>query len=225
MKSSVQIEQSWYDALEQEFEQPYFQAIKSFLLAEKTAGKTIYPQGQLIFNAFNTTPFQAVKVVILGQDPYHGAGEAMGLSFSVPQGVRTPPSLQNIYKELQTDIAGFTPPKHGDLTNWAHQGVLLLNAMLTVEANKAGSHKDIGWQKFTDAVIKNLSDKRENVVFLLWGNFAKGKKVLIDTSKHLVLEAAHPSPLAKGAFFGSQPFSQTNVYLKEKGLGEIHWQH
>ncbi len=225
MKSSIQIEQSWYDVLEQEFEQPYFHAIKSFLLTEKTAGKTIYPQGQLIFNAFNTTPFQAVKVVILGQDPYHGAGEAMGLSFSVPQGVRTPPSLQNMYKELQTDIAGFTPPKHGDLTAWAHQGVLLLNAMLTVEANKAGSHKDIGWQKFTDAVIKTISDKRENVVFLLWGNFAKGKKVLIDTSKHLVLEAAHPSPLAKGAFFGSQPFSQTNVYLKEKGLGEIHWQH
>jgi uracil-DNA glycosylase len=220
MKPIVQIEASWYDALENEFEQPYFQAIKSFLMTEKAAGKTVYPAGSLIFNAFNTTPFEQVKVVILGQDPYHGAGEAMGLSFSVPKGVRTPPSLQNIYKELVTDIEGFTIPTHGDLTSWATQGVLLLNAMLTVEANKAGSHKDIGWQKFTDAVIKTISDKREGVVFMLWGNFAKGKKPLIDASKHLILEAAHPSPLAKGAFFGSKQFSQANAYL---GKQAIEW--
>jgi uracil-DNA glycosylase len=218
MKPTIQIEPSWHDALQSEFEQPYFQEIKSFLMTERAAGKTIYPPGGLIFNAFNSTPFQQVKVVILGQDPYHGAGEAMGLSFSVPQGVRTPPSLQNIYKELVTDIDGFAIPKHGDLTAWAAQGVLLLNAMLTVEANKAGSHKDIGWQKFTDAVIKTLSAQREGIVFMLWGNYAKGKKLLIDTSKHLVLEAAHPSPLAKGAFFGSKPFSQANAYLGEQGI-------
>ena len=221
--SSVQIEASWKTALQDQFEQPYFQALAAFLKNEKAAGKTIYPPGSLIFNAFNTTPFPEVKVVIIGQDPYHNPGEAMGLCFSVPKGVRVPPSLKNIYKELESDV-GASIPNHGDLTSWAQQGVFRLNAMLTVERNRPGSHQKIGWQDFTDAVIRKLSDGREHIVFMLWGGFARKKKELIDGSKHLILEAAHPSPLAGGAFFGSQHFSKANAYLQEHGMGKVEWQ-
>ncbi|NUO00034.1 MAG: uracil-DNA glycosylase [Saprospiraceae bacterium] len=220
--STVKIEPSWKAVLESEFEQPYFQTIASFLRREKEAGKIIYPPGPLIFNAFNSTPFQDVKVVILGQDPYHNPGEAMGLSFSVPRGVTTPPSLKNIYKELNTDV-GLPIPAHGDLSAWAKQGVFLLNAMLTVEHKQAQSHQNIGWQNFTDAVIRKLSDQRQHLVFMLWGNFARKKNSLIDASKHLILEAAHPSPLAGGAFFGCKHFSKANGYLKEHGLPPIDW--
>lgn len=220
--SNIRIEESWKQALLSEFEKPYFQTLATYLKDEIAAGKTIYPPGSLIFNAFNTTPFDKVKVVILGQDPYHKPGEAMGLSFSVPKGVRIPPSLQNIYKEIEADL-GFPRPAHGDLTAWANQGVFLLNAMLTVEKNNAGSHKLVGWQFFTDAVIQKLSSEREHLVFMLWGNFAKQKKEFIDTDKHLILEAAHPSPLARNAFSGCRHFSKANNYLKTNGLEPIDW--
>ena len=218
----VQIEESWKRVLADEFSQPYFADIKAFLLQEKQAGKTIYPPGPLIFNAFNQTPFDQVTVVILGQDPYHNPGEAMGLSFSVPKGVRVPPSLQNIYKEIQSSL-GIEPPKHGDLTAWAQQGVLLLNAMLTVQARTPASHQKIGWQNFTDAVIRHISAEKEGVVFMLWGNFAKQKKALIDQSKHYVLEAAHPSPLAGNAFQGCGHFAAANEILGEQGKALIDW--
>lgn len=221
--SNVKIEDSWKTVLKDEFEQPYFQSMATYLRKEKADGKVIYPPGPLIFNAFNTTPFDQVKVVILGQDPYKNQGEAMGLSFSVPKGVRTPPSLKRIYKEIGNDL-GCTIPDHGDLTKWAEQGVFLLNATLTLQAKQSNSHAKIGWQDFTDAVIKKLSAEREHIVFILWGNFAKKKKALIDTSKHLVLESAHPSPLAGNAFFDNHHFSKTNAYLKEHGLEEIDWQ-
>ncbi|MGB1241447.1 MAG: uracil-DNA glycosylase [Chitinophagales bacterium] len=217
------IEASWLTALEKEFQEPYFAGIKQFLVKEKKAGKVIYPPGPLIFNAFNKVPFDKVRVVIIGQDPYKNPGEAMGLSFSVPKGIKVPPSLRNIYKELATDIEGFIPPAHGDLTTWADQGVLLLNATLTLEHRKSNSHSKIGWRKFTDAVIKKLSDGRSGVVFMLWGNFAKSKSVLVDESKHLVLKAAHPSPLAGGAFFGNKHFSQANDYLNKQSLSVIDW--
>lgn len=220
--SNVRIEESWKKALAHEFEQPYFESLADFLKQEKGAGKTIYPPGSLIFNAFDSTPIEQVKVVILGQDPYHNPGEAMGLSFSVPKGIRVPPSLKNIYKELHEDL-GVPIPNHGDLSAWAKQGVFLLNAMLTVEKNKASSHSKAGWQNFTDAVIKTLSEERERLVFMLWGSFARRKKELIDPSKHLILEAAHPSPLAGGAFFGSRHFSQANAYLEAHGKGKIDW--
>ena len=221
--SQVKIEESWKEVLKDEFEQPYFQALTTFLKNEKVAGKIIYPPGSLIFNAFENTPFDKVKVVILGQDPYHNSGEAMGLSFSVPKGVRIPPSLQNIYKEIKADL-GLPIPTHGDLTNWAQQGVFLLNAMLTVEnVGKASSHQNTGWQLFTDAVIKKLSNERNGIVFMLWGNFARKKAAFIDASKHLILEAAHPSPLAGGAFFGSKHFSKANQYLQEHGQMPIDW--
>jgi len=220
--SNVKIEPSWKAVLETEFEQPYFQAIAAFLRREKEAGKVIYPPGPLIFNAFDSTPFPQVKVVILGQDPYHNPGEAMGLSFSVPRGVATPPSLKNIYKELNADV-GAPIPAHGDLSAWAKQGVFLLNAMLTVEHKQAQSHQHIGWQNFTDAVIRKLSEQREHLVFMLWGNFARKKATLIDVSRHLILEAAHPSPLAGGAFFGCKHFSKANAYLEEHGLTPIDW--
>jgi len=220
--SSVKIEESWKAALKNEFGQPYFQGLATFLRKEKQDGKTIYPPGPLLFNAFNTTPFDKVKVVILGQDPYHNPGEAMGLSFSVPKGVRIPPSLQNIYKELEQDL-GLPIPNHGDLTHWAEQGIFLLNAMLTVERNKPRSHEKIGWQTFTDAVIRRLSEGRQGLVFMLWGGFARQKKVLIDTGKHLVLEAAHPSPLAGGAFFGCRHFSKANDYLEKQGKERVDW--
>ncbi len=220
---AVQIEASWKSLLKDEFEKPYFADIKTHLQAFKRQGKVIYPPGKLIFNAFNSTPVDQVKVVILGQDPYHNPGEAMGLSFSVPQGKRIPPSLKNIFKELQQDV-GCSIPAHGDLTSWAQQGVLLLNAMLTVNHNEAGSHRKIGWQQFTDAAIRNLSAHSSGIVFMLWGNFAKAKVSLIDEHKHLILTAAHPSPLARGAFFGSQHFSKANAYLKEHGKAPIDWQ-
>ena len=218
----VKIEPSWLAALPREFEQPYFQGIKLFLQAEKKAEKTIFPPGKFIFNAFDSTPFEQVKVVILGQDPYHGAGQAMGLSFSVPRGVAVPASLKNIYKELQSDL-DLPIPNHGDLSAWASQGVFLLNAMLTVEANAAGSHQKIGWQTFTNAVIKKLSDDREGIVFLLWGNFARAKKEFIDDSKHFILESAHPSPLAGNAFAGNKHFSKTNQFLEAQGKTPIDW--
>ena len=221
-QQSVQIESSWYEVLKDEFDKPYFQQIKLFLKSELKKGKAIYPPGQLIFNAFNATPFDQVKVVILGQDPYHGPGEAMGLCFSVPHGIRMPPSLQNIFKELHDDT-GTNIPDHGDLSSWAAQGVFLLNAMLTVEHKKAGSHKKIGWQQFTDAVITKISELKEGIVFLLWGNFARSKKSLIDELKHYVLESPHPSPLAGGGFMGQHHFSKTNELLEQQGLAPIDW--
>ncbi len=220
--TNVQIEDSWKALLADEFQQPYFAVIKDFLVHERQAGKTVFPPGQLIFNAFNQTPFDAVKVVIIGQDPYHNPGEAMGLSFSVPRGVRIPPSLANIYRELHADV-GVPVPKHGDLTKWATQGVLLLNAILTVEARQAASHQKIGWQTFTDAVIRQLSGQKTGLVFLLWGKFAQGKKALIDLDKHTVLEAAHPSPLARDAFSGNKHFSKTNEILERQGMVAIDW--
>lgn len=222
-EQNVQIEGSWKIRLSHCFDKPYFQEIRSFLREEKSAGKLIYPPGKFIFNAFDRVPFDKLKVVILGQDPYHNPGEAMGLSFSVPKGIKIPPSLKNIYKEIKEDL-GHAIPSHGDLSHWADQGVLLLNAMLTVEHKKAGSHRKIGWQSFTDDVIEVISKEQENVVFMLWGNFAKGKKTLIDTDKHLVLEAAHPSPLAGGGFFGSKHFSKANTYLKSMDKQPIDWQ-
>lgn len=220
--SKVKIEASWKKVLKEEFNKPYFDEISKTLHQCKAEEKTVYPPGKLIFNAFELTPFNKVKVIILGQDPYHGPGEAMGLCFSVPKGIRVPPSLVNVYKELDRDI-GFNHPGHGDLTSWAEQGVLLINAMLTVEHKKAGSHRKIGWQEFTDAVIKNLSEKREGLVFLLWGNFAKSKRELIDETKHHVLQAAHPSPLARNAFNGCKHFSKTNEILSNSGQKEIDW--
>ncbi len=220
--TGVKIEPSWKEVLKDEFEQPYFQSLVTFLKKEKVAGKTLYPPGALIFNAFNATPFPEVKVVILGQDPYHNPGEAMGLCFSVPKGIRVPPSLKNIYKELYNDLE-VPIPTHGDLSSWAKQGVFLINAMLTVERKKPASHQKIGWQDFTDAVIRKLSDQQQGLVFLLWGGFARRKKVLVNSEKHLILEAAHPSPLAGGAFFGNHHFSQTNAYLKKQGKTPIDW--
>jgi uracil-DNA glycosylase len=221
--STVKIEPSWGKVLQPEFEKPYFADIKSFLVQEKEAGKTIYPPGSLIFNAFQHTPFNQVKVLLLGQDPYHQPGQAMGLSFSVPQGVTIPASLRNVYKELQSDV-GFVPPKHGNLEKWAAQGVFLLNAMLTVEASKPASHQTIGWQSFTDAVIKTLSDQHQGIIFLLWGSFAHKKEALIDTTRHHILKAAHPSPLAGNAFLGCRHFSQTNNLLVQQGKEPIDWQ-
>ena len=220
--SNVKIEESWKRVLASEFEQPYFQAVTTFVRNEMAEGKTLYPPGPLIFNAFTQTPFDKVKVVILGQDPYHNAGQAMGLSFSVPQTVKAPPSLVNVYKEIKADL-DVPIPTHGDLTGWAQQGVFLLNAILTVEAGNAGSHQKSGWQFFTDAVIKRLSEEREHLVFMLWGNFARNKRVYIDKTKHLILEAAHPSPLAGNAFSGCRHFSQANAYLVKNGLEPIDW--
>ena len=220
----VQIEKSWATALECEFEKPYFLELAQFLKKEKVAGKVIFPPGPMIFNAFERTPFHEVKVVVIGQDPYHRAGQAMGLSFSVPVGVRVPPSLKNIYKELHSDVS-FDIPNHGDLTKWADQGVFLLNAFLTVEQGRAGSHQKIGWGEFTDAVIKKLSDEREGIVFLLWGRFAQAKSELINDTKHHVLTAFHPSPLAGNRFSGCRHFSQTNELLKKQGLEPIDWQN
>ncbi|WP_367388696.1 uracil-DNA glycosylase [Lewinella sp. LCG006] len=222
--SNVKIEASWKAALAHEFEQPYFQAVAQYLRQAKAEKKIVYPPGSLIFNAFDTTPFTEVKVVILGQDPYHNPGQAMGLSFSVPRRVSVPPSLRNMYKEL-SDSTDFTPPNHGDLTAWAEQGVFLLNAMLTVEKNKPGSHQDIGWQNFTDAVIRTLSTEKDHLVFLLWGAFAQKKRPLIDENKHLVLASAHPSPFsAHRGFLGNGHFVKTNEYLQANSKTPINWQ-
>ncbi len=220
---NVRIEESWKKALQSEFDKPYFAGLASYLHAEKDKGRTIYPPGSQIFRAFELTPVQDVKVVILGQDPYHNPGEAMGLSFSVPDGVKTPPSLLNIFKEIQDDL-GIEMSGSTNLEPWARQGVLLLNSILTVRAGQAASHQKIGWQEFTDAVIRYISDNCDGVVFMLWGNFARSKASLIDHRKHLVLEAAHPSPLARGAFFGCRHFSKANDFLLFKGKKEINWQ-
>lgn len=220
---NVKIEPSWKEVLSSEFDKPYFAALAAALHAEKEAGATIYPPGRLIFNAFELTPFDKVRVVILGQDPYHRPGEAEGLSFSVPEGVQLPPSLKNIYKEISADTGLDLSRKSGSLRGWAEQGVFLLNSILTVRATEAASHSKLGWQTFTDAVIKAISDGKSGVVFLLWGRFAREKKVLIDTSRHYVLEAAHPSPLAGGAFFGCRHFSKTNEILSSEGFEPIDW--
>lgn len=216
------IEESWKNILIDEFSKEYFITLKQFLLEEKQT-QTIYPKGNEIFAAFNHTPFDKVKVVILGQDPYHGTGQAHGLSFSVPEGIKPPPSLVNIYKELNSDI-NFQIPKHGNLTKWTEQGVLLLNATLTVRANQAGSHQKKGWEYFTDCVIKKISEQKQNVIFLLWGRYAQAKESLIDSSKHFILKAAHPSPFsAYNGFMGCKHFSKTNELLKKNNLTEIDW--
>ncbi|MBR0300963.1 MAG: uracil-DNA glycosylase [Bacteroidales bacterium] len=220
---TVRIEESWRRALQSEFDKPYFERLVAFLHAEKASGRTIYPPGSQIFRAFDLTPVDKVKVVILGQDPYHGPGQAMGLSFSVPDGVPAPPSLKNIFKEIEDDL-GIRMSGRPNLENWARQGVLLLNAVLTVQSGLAASHSNIGWQEFTDAVIKYISETREGIVFLLWGNFARSKRSLIDESRHYVLEAAHPSPLARGAFFGCRHFSRTNEILLNEHKTPINWQ-
>ena len=218
----VKIEPQWKEKLSGEFDKEYFANLVKFLHAEKAAGKTIYPPGGLIFNAFALTPFDKVKVVILGQDPYHGPNQAHGLSFSVPDSITPPPSLKNIYKEIKTDL-GIKLNKNGNLENWAKQGVFLLNAVLTVRAGEPTSHSRIGWTEFTDAVIKCISDNTQGVVFMLWGNFARSKKDLIDSSKHYILEAAHPSPLARGASFGCRHFSKCNAILGRLGKTPIDW--
>ena len=219
----VRIEESWKNALAGEFGKPYFESLVRFLHEEKAAGKKIFPPGSQIFRAFELTPVSHVKVVILGQDPYHGLGQAHGLSFSVPDGVPAPPSLKNIFKEIESDL-GIRMSGYPNLENWARQGVLLLNAVLTVRSGEAASHSRIGWTEFTDAVIKYISDNCEGVVFMLWGNFARSKRDLIDRSRHHVLEAAHPSPLARGAFFGCRHFSQANNLLAAQGRTPIDWQ-
>jgi uracil-DNA glycosylase len=220
----VKIEQSWKDALKEEFRKPYFLQVVTFLKTEKMAGKIIYPPGSLIFNAFDKTPFDQVKVVLIGQDPYHGPGQAHGLCFSVQDGIMPPPSLINIFKEIEMDIGVGMPARYGNLTKWAEQGVLLLNAALTVRANEPFSHAKIGWAEFTDSVIRKLSELRKGVVFLLWGKFAQEKQVLIDETKHHVLKAAHPSPFsADKGFFGCKHFSKTNDLLRQEGLDPIDW--
>lgn len=220
---NVQIEESWKNILKDEFDKIYFQQIVTFLKAEKSAGKIIYPPGPLIFNAFNKTPFSKVEVVLLGQDPYHNKGQAHGLSFSVPDGIPKPPSLINIFKELESDL-GIAPPKNGNLERWAMQGVLLLNASLTVRQNEPGSHSKIGWLQFTDSVISKISDNKKGIIFLLWGKFAQEKQSLIDETKHYVLKAAHPSPFsADKGFFGCRHFSKTNDLLVLQHKKPIDW--
>lgn len=221
--SAIKLEKSWLDRIGNEFDRPYMRELKEFLRLEAEKGRIIYPANSEIFNALNTTAFDDVKVVILGQDPYHGEGQAHGLSFSVREGVRLPPSLKNIYKEIEAEYS-VKMPKSGDLTGWAKQGVLLLNATLTVEQAKAGSHQKQGWEAFTDAVIKSISEERENVVFILWGSYAQKKGSVIDRQKHLVLEGPHPSPLsAHRGFFGCNHFKQANQYLEEQGIEPIEW--
>lgn len=219
----VDIEASWKQHLEREFTKPYFTQLTESVRNEYRNG-LCFPPGKLVFNAFNLCPFDKVKVVILGQDPYHEQGQAMGLSFSVPEGIMLPPSLQNIYKEIQNDL-GKPIPTSGDLTRWAKQGVLLLNATLTVRAHIANSHQILGWQNFTDAAIEALNAHREHIVFMLWGGFARSKKRLIDANRHCIIESVHPSPLSanRGGWFGQHQFSRCNAYLKQQGLDEIDW--
>ena len=222
--AEIKMHPSWKARLGEEFEKPYMQKLRTFLLSEQKHGKNIYPSAELYFNAFNTTPFSEVKVVILGQDPYHGKGQAHGLCFSVQEGVVPPPSLKNIFKELNTDI-GIIQPAHGCLTSWARQGVLLLNSVLTVEDGKPGSHQDQGWEVFTDQVIRTLDREKEDLVFVLWGSYAQKKASFVDAKKHLVLQTPHPSPLSSyRGFFGSRPFSQINKYLLNKNKTPIDWQ-
>jgi uracil-DNA glycosylase len=218
---AVAIEDSWKKELKDEFNAPYFKQLKSFLIEERQK-YTILPPGKLIFAAFDNTPFNKVKVVLIGQDPYHGKGQANGLCFSVGPNVPKPPSLVNIFKELQSDL-GFPIPEKGGLEPWAQQGVLLLNATLTVREGQAGSHQGKGWEQFTDAVIRKISDEKKGIVFLLWGRFAHSKEELINADKHFILKAAHPSPLARGAFFGCKHFSKTNKILEHEGKKPIDW--
>ena len=221
LKTDIDIDNSWKKILKSQFDAPYFSELKAFLVNEKKK-HIVYPQGKQIFSAFNHTPFDKVRVVIIGQDPYHGPGQANGLCFSVSPGIRKPPSLVNVFKELNTDL-GIPVPQDGNLEKWADQGILLLNATLTVKAGMPGSHKKKGWEKFTDAVIKTISDNKKGVIFLLWGNFAQTKAELIDKDKHFILTAAHPSPLARGAFFGCKHFSKTNKLLEHQGILPIDW--
>lgn len=224
MAETVKLEESWKQALAPEFAAPYMADLRSFLLEQKKAGKHIFPKGPDYFRALDLTPLDQVKVVILGQDPYHGAGQAHGLCFSVQPGVRIPPSLVNIYKELQTDL-GIAPANHGFLEHWARQGVLLLNSVLTVEEARAASHQGRGWERFTDAVIRLVNDRCEGVVFMLWGSYAQKKAAFVDQQRHLVLKAPHPSPLsAHNGFFGSRHFSKANAYLLDRGKEAIDWQ-
>lgn len=221
--NQVKLEPGWLDALGDQFDEPYMQQLRAFLAEEKASGKVIYPRGSQWFNAFNSTPLDQVKVVILGQDPYHGPGQAHGLCFSVMPGVKTPPSLVNIYKELNSDL-GIAIPGHGCLNHWAEQGVLLLNATLTVEQAKAGAHQGKGWEQFTDKAVQVLNERREHLVFMLWGSYAQKKGEVIDGDKHLVLKAPHPSPLsAHRGFLGCRPFSKANAYLEKTGQTPIDW--
>ena len=221
--SVSKIESSWKKLLQEEFSQPYMLELQAFLKSEAKKGKLIYPQEEDVYTALNLTPFSQVKVVILGQDPYHGAGQAHGLCFSVKKGVKIPPSLMNIYKELKEDL-NMEIPSHGNLENWARQGVLLLNTVLTVEDGKAGSHHQKGWEKFTDRIIEVLNEKKDNLVFILWGSPAQKKAQAVDGTRHLILKSVHPSPLSSyRGFFGSKPFSETNAYLKSKKLTPIDW--
>lgn len=219
----VKIEESWKRVLREEFEKPYFASLARYLHQEKAAGKVVFPPGKEIFKAFELTPLSEVKVVILGQDPYHGAGQAMGLSFSVPDDIPAPPSLKNIFKEIEGEL-GVRMSGRPNLEAWARQGVLLLNSILTVRQGEAASHSGIGWQQFTDAVISCVSERCEGVVFLLWGNYARSKASLVDSSRHHILQAAHPSPLARGAFFGCGHFSKTNEILVSEGKSPVNWQ-
>ena len=222
---AIALEPSWLAVLKEEFEKPYMTNLKKFLQNEKDAGQVVYPKNADIFRAFNDTPFDKVKVVILGQDPYHGPNQAHGLSFSVQKGITIPKSLINIYKELATDIPGFVKPAHGNLEEWAKQGVLLLNATLTVRAGEAASHQKKGWEVFTDEVIHTLSQKRTGLVFILWGAYAQSKIPLIDQIKHHIIKSVHPSPLSvERGFWGSKPFSKTNAYLEKEGKKPINWQ-
>jgi len=220
-KPDVDIHKSWKKVLDEQFNSDYFSELKHFLLNEKEK-HLIYPPGNLIFAALNRTPFDRIKVVIIGQDPYHGPGQANGLCFSVSPGIRKPPSLVNVFKELRDDL-GIPIPQDGNLESWADQGVLLLNATLTVRAGTAGSHQKKGWEKFTDSIIKAISDNKKGIIFLLWGNFAQTKANLIHSDKHFILRAAHPSPLARGAFFGCKHFSKTNKILEHQGILPINW--
>lgn len=223
-EQTISIEESWKAALAAEFENPYMQHLKAFLVAQKESGKRIFPRGSEYFRALDLTPLTDVKVVILGQDPYHGLGQAHGLCFSVRPGVRIPPSLVNIYKEMQSDL-GIAPARHGFLEHWARQGVLLLNSVLTVEEAQAASHQGKGWERFTDAVIRKVNEECDAVVFMLWGAYAQRKAAFVDTSRHLVLKAPHPSPLsAHNGFFGSKHFSKANTFLAEHGRTPIDWQ-
>jgi len=223
MPNQIQLHSSWLEEIEEEFGLPYMKALKQFLVQQKRQNKVIYPAGENIFNALNATPLDQVKVVILGQDPYHGPGQAHGLCFSVLPGVRFPPSLQNIFKEIQQEL-DLPMPNHGCLQYWAEQGVLLLNAMLTVERGCAGSHQGRGWEQFTDAVIRRLNEKRDGLVFLLWGSYAQKKGSFIDTARHTVLTSPHPSPLsAHRGFFGNGHFAKTNDILRAQNLSEIDW--
>ena len=219
----IKLHPSWLERLRGEFGESYMAELKRFLVAEKQAGKRIFPKGSDWFRALDLTPLEEVRVVILGQDPYHGAGQAHGLCFSVPGGVRPPPSLVNIYKELESDL-GIKPARHGFLEHWAKQGVLLLNSVLTVEMGRAASHRERGWERFTDRIIAAVNAKAEPVVFMLWGSYAQKKAAFVDTSKHLVLRAAHPSPLsAHSGFFGCKHFSKANAFLESKGLQPVDW--